>query len=50
MSNSYGIGDGIEFLCKFALFSLVVLVPLAIWKLVEIVMWICQHVRIGVTP
>ena len=29
---------------------LLIAVPLAIWKLVEIVIWICHHVHVGVTP
>lgn len=42
-----GIGKAIEVLVKFALFSVFVLVPLSIWKLIEIMVWIIRHVSIS---
>lgn len=41
-----GIGDAIDGLFKFALFSLVVLLPLALWKACEVVYWLWTHVSI----
>ena len=35
--------DRLEFIFK----SWVVMIPLSIWKLVEIVIWIIQHIKIS---
>lgn len=43
-ASSYGGAfDGLMHLFVFA----VCLIPLGLWKLVEIVIWICKHVHIG---
>lgn len=42
-----GIGDAIGDLFKWMLIMLVVFVPLGVWKLVEIIMWLFKHVHIG---
>jgi hypothetical protein len=39
--------DGLERALGCGMILLLCSVPLAIWKLVEIVIWLCQHVRIG---
>ena len=30
--------------------ALVVFVPLGVWKLVEIIIWCCRHLRFAVAP
>ncbi len=45
-----GLGDGLVATAKAMLVLLAVFVPLGLWKAVEIVLWIVQHVQIGVTP
>ena len=47
MGDYSTIGDGITALFRFMIFSLIVLLPLALWKLIDIVVWLFQHVRIG---
>lgn len=42
-----GIGDAIGALFAFAVFSLFVLLPLAIWKACEVVYWLWTHVDIS---
>jgi hypothetical protein len=45
----YGnLGDAFIGLYRFMIFLLVIAVPLALWKLVEIVIWVFQHVQIEV--
>ena len=39
--SDYGIGNVI----KWMLILLAISLPLGIWKLVEIILWLCQHVR-----
>lgn len=41
-----GLGRAMEGLASFAIFSFFVLMPLAIWKAVEIIIWLFNHVRI----
>ncbi len=44
----YGeIGKGIGNLITWLFIIAAIAVPLAIWKLVEIAIWICQHVKIS---
>ncbi len=43
------IGDLVDGLMWFALISVFVLMPLAIWKLVEILIWIYQHFNISIS-
>ena len=42
-----GIGEGIDALVQLCLFLLVVAVPLALWKLVDITFWLFHHVHIS---
>jgi len=42
-----GIGKAFDGLYKFAMFSLFVLLPLSVWKVIDILVWIYQHVRIS---
>lgn len=44
-----GIGRGITELMVLMIWGLVISVPLAIWKLVEIVIWLFNHVSISWT-
>lgn len=45
-----GLGDGLVATAKAMLVLLAVFVPLGLWKAVEIVLWVVNHVQIGVTP
>ncbi len=47
---SSGLGDAIGAFISGMIILCIVSVPLTLWKLVEIVIWICHHVHIGVTP
>lgn len=46
MSDYGHLFDGLERLFKIAAAIIIVSVPLAIWKLVDISMWIISHVKI----
>lgn len=43
-----GIGDAIEGLFKALIISAVVAWPLAIWKLIDIGIWVFSHVKVGI--
>lgn len=43
-----GVGKAIDALFKFAIISAIISWPLAIWKLIEIAIWIFNHVSISV--
>lgn len=43
------MGPAIDAFFKFAVVALVLFVPLGLWKLGEILVWLCTHVRIGVS-
>jgi hypothetical protein len=45
--NAYGMGSFVTALIRFAVFSVVFLVPLALWKLVEIILWAWARVHWG---
>lgn len=46
--GSYGrIGDGLVSLYAWMFFALIVLGPLGIWKLVDLVLYVVRHLRIG---
>jgi len=42
-----GIGKAFRCIYMFAVFSLFVLLPLSVWKVIDILVWIYQHVRIS---
>lgn len=44
---SKGIGDAIEALIKGFIFLLIFAVPLAIWKLIKIIIWLCTKVSVS---
>lgn len=41
-----GIGDAIGNMFMAMLIALIIFVPLGIWKLVEIILWLVKHVHI----
>lgn len=41
-----GVGDSIDVLFKFGKWYLIFSFPLVVWKIVEIIIWIFQNVRI----
>lgn len=43
----YSMGAFVAALIRFAAFSAVFLVPLALWKLVEIILWVWARVHWG---
>lgn len=42
----YGIGDGIAEMFKLGAALLAISIPLSIWKLIDIVLWLVGHVSI----
>lgn len=42
-----GIGDAIEAMFKLLIFLIIFAVPLAIWKLVEIIIWVYNHFSVS---
>ena len=42
------IGEAIESFFTIMIIIIIVAVPLAIWKTIEIIMWICQNLTITV--
>lgn len=42
------IGDGIDLVFRLMFYGLIVSVPLAIWKLVDVVIWIFANIEIGI--
>lgn len=40
------IGDGVDVLFKFTALLLTVFVPLGLWKLVELVLWVWKNVHV----
>ena len=43
-----GLGEALESLFNLAAVLLLIFIPLGLWKLVEIIIWIYQHVSIMV--
>lgn len=41
------LGDGIISLTGGLLLTCMVFVPLGVWKLVEIVVWLCHHIHLS---
>lgn len=39
------IGDLVDGLMWFALIGVFILLPLAIWKLIDIIIWLCHHIH-----
>jgi uncharacterized membrane protein len=48
VSLGQGLGDAITSLFAFMAIGLVISVPLAIWKFIEIIIWICSKVSFSV--
>ena len=42
-----GVGDALGKMFMGMLISLIIFVPLGMWKLVEIIVWLVKHVHIG---
>ena len=42
-----GVGDAIDGMFKLLLFLIVFAVPLALWKLIDIIIWLYKRVSIG---
>ena len=40
--------EGIDYLLKTMFITCLVSVPLGLWKLVEIIIWVINHVEIGI--
>ena len=43
-----GIGNGLDIILKTWAIMLIVFVPLGLWKMVEIIVWITTHVKIDI--
>lgn len=43
-----GLGDAIDSAYKFIIFSLLVLLPLSIWKLIDIGIWLYNHINVTI--
>ena len=50
MSNDWGIGDAISRMMIVCALLIVFALPLAVWKAVEIFIWVYHHVHVGITP
>jgi hypothetical protein len=48
MSDYAGIGEGLGKLFKVMGVYLVISLPLVIWKLVEIILWLVEHIHLTV--
>lgn len=47
-SDGYqGIGEAFDAFMKFLFAVVIISVPLAIWKLVEICLWVGKHIHLG---
>lgn len=44
MSDYFGIGNFLNSLIAVAIIGLIMM-PLGIWKLVEIIIWVCKHIH-----
>lgn len=42
-----GVGNAVDAMFKFIMWSLVIAWPLAIWKLIEIIIWVVENVEVG---
>ncbi len=40
----YGVGEAL----KFIFITWVIMLPFAIWKLIDIIIWVVQHFRINI--
>lgn len=47
MGDYDGIGEGLIGLMRLFMWTAVVSVPLAVWKLVDIAVWVCRHVSVS---
>jgi hypothetical protein len=41
------MGDGIVALMKLGAILLVIFIPLGLWKLIDLLIWLAGHVRLG---
>ena len=48
MGDYEDIGNGFMGLFRLLIWVAVAAVPLAIWKLAEIIVWVCRHVSVSV--
>lgn len=44
----WGIGEAIESMVRTFAIVCMVSIPLAIWKAIDIVVWLCRHLSVGV--
>jgi hypothetical protein len=49
MFSGNELGKVYDGILKFTMFSVFVLVPLSLWKLVDIAIWLCKHITISFT-
>lgn len=47
MGDYDGIGEGFCGLLRLFGWAAALSIPLAVWKLVEIAMWVCRHVSVS---
>jgi hypothetical protein len=45
-----GMFDGFFAFVGLLMILCVIFVPLGAWKLIEIIIWVCHHVHIGIAP
>lgn len=51
MGSEYGqMGRAVCGLIEWLAWSLLLVIPLALWKVIDIIVWVCHHVTVGVTP
>ena len=44
----YNIGEGLDFFFKLVFWLLLIFIPLGVWKIIDIIMWVIQNVKITV--
>ena len=42
------LGRAVGNLAAFAMLAAIIAIPLALWKLIEIIIWLCKHISIGI--
>lgn len=43
----FATGDWLDETLKLVLITLIISVPLALWKLIDVIIWICNNISIG---
>lgn len=43
-----GMFDGWELMFKAAALALIITIPFAVWKIIEIIIWCCHHIHVGI--